>query len=185
MSSVTSRPGLPSEEGPARSRSRGVSARPESPTVEAVSDDEGTPAVTQGRTDRAIEERDVLVNALVLERAAADAVAAVAGAGIPCIVLKGPLQQRWLAPGGPARPSRDVDIIVPPQQHEAAGEALRTIGYEPKEAVPEEPGREHAFVWVAPRRVPVEVHFSLVGADRAKVWDVLSRESETVTVMGQ
>jgi putative nucleotidyltransferase-like protein len=127
--------------------------------------------------------RELLVNAMILERTSADVVGALVRAAIPSVLLKGPLQQRWLAPAGRPRRSGDVDVIVSPLMFDAAAGVLQSLGYALKEVAPEEPGREHAHVWVAPRRMPVELHFSLVGAPNA--WNVLQRECETVEVMGQ
>ena len=38
---------------------------------------------------------------------------------------------------------------------------------------------------MAARGVPVELHWSLVGADESSVWDVISRETETADLMGE
>ena len=53
-------------------------------------------------------------------------------------------------------------------------------GIRARRALPEESGREHSSFWVAHGRVPVELHWSLVGAEGEKVWGVFSNETETV-----
>ena len=130
--------------------------------------------------------RDYRVIALGLrvEKGSADVVGTLRQAAVRAILLKGPLQQAWLEPGGPGRASVDVDVLVSAEQLDAAAAALGTLGYERAVLLPDEPGREHARVWIAAGRVPVEVHWSLVGADESKVWEVLSRETETAVLLG-
>ena len=124
----------------------------------------------------------VAAASLVVERAAADAVVMLRGAGIRAILLKGPPQQEWLAAADPPRSSVDVDLFVDPAQAHAAGQALFDLGYR---AVPEvTPGvGHHAVVWTAPGHVPVEVHDRLWGT-RGDEWEVLNRETEKVMVAG-
>ena len=124
----------------------------------------------------------VAAASLVIERAAADAVVMLRGAGIRAILLKGPPQQEWLAAADPPRSSVDVDLFVDPAQAHAAGQALFDLGYR---AVPEvTPGvGHHAVVWTAPGHVPVEVHDRLWGT-RGDEWEVLNRETEKVMVAG-
>jgi hypothetical protein len=122
---------------------------------------------------------------LLVERTSADVVAALRTAEIPSILLKGPLQQRWLVAAGPPRASADVDVLVSRVRMSDAGAVLTALGYGPKESFPEEAGREHSEDWVASRRVPVELHFSLVGMDERRVWEVLAAETEPAELMGQ
>ena len=129
------------------------------------------------------EPRLVAAASLVIERASADAVVLLRDAGIRAILLKGPPQQEWLAAADPPRASVDVDLLVDPAQAAAAGEKLFDRGYR---VVPEvTPGvGQHAVVWKAPARVPVELHDRLWGT-AGNEWDVLTRETETVTVAGE
>ena len=71
-------------------------------------------------------------------------------------------------------------MLVARDRLDAAGTALQAIGYSREKALPEESGREHSSVWVARDRVPVELHWSLVGAEEDDVWGVFSNETETV-----
>ena len=66
---------------------------------------------------------------LVVEYASADAVATLRRAGIRSILLKGPLQQRWLADAGPPRVSIDVDLLVAAADFEAAESVIAANGY--------------------------------------------------------
>ena len=122
---------------------------------------------------------------LLVERESANAIKALKEADVPAILLKGPLQQRWLEPAGPPRASVDVDLLVLREQVEAAETALRAGGFSRAVALPDEAGGEHSTLWMAARRVPVELHWSLVGADASRVWPVLSRETEVVVLMGE
>jgi len=125
----------------------------------------------------------VTAASLVIERASADAVVLLRDAGIRAILLKGPPQQEWLAAAAPPRASVDVDLLVDPAQAEAAGQTLLDLGYS---VVPEvTPGvGHHAALWTAPGQVPVEVHERLWGT-AGDEWDVLSRETEAVTLAGE
>ena len=125
----------------------------------------------------------VVAQGLFLERASSDAIKALRQAGVRAILLKGPLQQWWLEAGGPPRASVDVDVLVSREQLDRAGAALGALGYSLAVTLPDEPGREHSTAWVAVDRVPVELHWSLVGVDENKVWDVLSSETETAVLM--
>ena len=117
---------------------------------------------------------------LVVERAAADAVATLRNAGIRTILLKGPPQQDWLAAAGASRASIDVDLLVDPTDGAAAGQAFSEVGYR---LVPQvTPGvGHHASVWSASGRVAVDVHDGLWGAE-GDTWGVLVRNTESVAL---
>jgi Uncharacterised nucleotidyltransferase len=127
----------------------------------------------------------VVAEALRVERASAEAIAALERVGVRSILLKGPLQQWWLEGGGQPRISIDVDLLVAREWVDDAEAALRSLGYSRAVILPDEPGREHASVWVAVGRLPVELHWSLVGADQRQVWRVISNETESAVVAGE
>ena len=104
--------------------------------------------------------------------------------GIRSILIKGPLQQQWLAVARVRRASVDVDLLVDPSDVEAAGKALAAAGYNREPEVT--PGVEHhAHLWTAGSRVPIEVHWNLWGTDPARVWRALAGETEPMDVLGQ
>ena len=146
---------------------------------------DGRPAPRQGRASSMSIDPRVAAVGLLVERESANAIKALKEADVPAILLKGPLQQRWLEPAGPPRASIDVDLLVLREQVEAAETALRARGFLRAVALPDEAGGEHSTLWMAARRVPVELHWSLVGADASRVWPVLSRETEVVVLMGE
>ena len=131
----------------------------------------------------AAEHLRVAAATLVVERAAADAVATLRNAGIRTILLKGPPQQDWLAAAGAPRASIDVDLLVDPADAAAAGQAFSEIGYR---LVPQvTPGvGHHASVWSATGRVSVDVHDGLWGAE-GDTWSVLVRNTESVALAGE
>lgn len=127
------------------------------------------------------DPRYVAAATLVVERATADAMAALVGAGIRSILIKGPPQQGWLAAAGVPRASVDVDLLVDPTDVAAAGIALSGLGYRREPEVT--PGVEHhAELWTAPGRVPVELHRTLWGTDPGCTWPVLAGQTENAQI---
>ena len=55
----------------------------------------------------------------------------------------------------------------------------------PRSTLPSDPGFDHARVWTAPDRVPIELHWTIVGADERLVWEVLADETETAQIAGE
>jgi hypothetical protein len=119
---------------------------------------------------------------LAVEYASADVVQTLRRAGIRSVLLKGPLQQRWLADAGPPRASIDIDLLVAAADLDTAGGVLAANGYSTAATLPSDPGFDHARVWTAPDRIPIELHWTIVGADEQRVWQVLAAETETVQV---
>jgi hypothetical protein len=64
-----------------------------------------------------------------LEQAAASAIEAASGKGIPILLLKGPALQRLVYPAGIARPMDDLDLLVAPADGPRFGDLLRRRGY--------------------------------------------------------
>jgi hypothetical protein len=113
-----------------------------------------------------------------------EAVRTLRQAGLRPILLKGPLQQAWLDPLGPQRLSSDIDILVPRDRLRDAEAALGAAGYSAAVGLVDI-GLDYHSVWATAGRPPVELHWSLVGADESKVWDVLSKQIESVAIMGE
>ena len=135
--------------------------------------------------ERPGESQRLRAHGLLLEKASLEAVKVLRGAGLRPILLKGPLQQWWLEPGGSPRPSIDVDLLVSRREFGPSEAALRSAGFERVVALPDDVGREHSSVWVGSGLFPVELHWSLVGVDANRIWDVVSREAEGVTLAGE
>jgi hypothetical protein len=64
-----------------------------------------------------------------LEQAAASAIEAASGEGIPILLLKGPALQRLVYPAGIVRPMDDLDLLVAPSDAPRFGDLLRRRGY--------------------------------------------------------
>ncbi len=132
---------------------------------------------------RTLDELVTAGELLVVERASADAAEALRVSSIRCILLKGPLQQDWLAAAGPRRPSIDVDLLVDPENAEAAGRVFERVGFRCEPEVT--PGvAHHADLWTAPGQIPIEVHRNLWGTDPLAIWTTLAAETETVGLYG-
>jgi hypothetical protein len=113
---------------------------------------------------------------LTIDGTAARVVDAFASAGVRSILLKG-ASLSDLYEG--ARHYSDVDLLVAPATLDAAEAALGRLGFELRHDDP------HSRVW---RRdvLDVDLHTTLVGAgvERARVWEVLSGQTETIAVGG-
>ena len=111
-------------------------------------------------------------------------------AGVNAIMLKGPSIARWLYTDGTERPYNDCDLLVAPEQFDAAGQTLRALGYEPlldRWGLPAW-WYGHAVAWTHPDgRVGVDLHRTLlgVGANPATVWRVLSADPDELVVAGR
>ena len=87
-------------------------------------------------------------------------------AGVHAIMLKGPSIARWLYTDGTERPYFDCDLLVAPVEFDAAGRALRSLGYEPMLDRWGLPAwwYGHAVPWTHPGgRVGVDLHRTLIG----------------------
>ena len=83
--------------------------------------------------------RDRVITAarnLMLAQAAEECLRAFAAAGVPVIVLKGIAYERSLYPNDGARPTADVDLLVPAEARRAAFAVLDRLGFEPRAAAP-------------------------------------------------
>ena len=117
--------------------------------------------------------RDRLVTAarnLLLEQVAAECLAAFAAAGVPTIVLKGLEYATRLYDGAAgARPTADVDLLVPGEKRRAAFGVLDRLGFEPRAAAPgfDEPDY-HEVAWTR-SGVEVDLHLALAPLVRCRI----------------
>lgn len=124
---------------------------------------------------------------LRIDYATAEVLKAFDAAAIPAILLKGPSIVRWLYDPGESRMYVDGDLLVPPGQYEAAGRVLGDLGFEPEldDAAMPEWWREHGVSWYrGSDRASIDLHRTLAGleAEPQRVWDTLSRGTETVQI---
>jgi O-antigen/teichoic acid export membrane protein len=109
-------------------------------------------------------------------------------AGIRSILLKGPSIARWLYSTKSARPYTDCDLLVSPENLSGAEEVLRSLGFKPYTKYSEWDRPQHALAWVpsGPRAI-VDLHQTVgeAAADPARVWEVLSGETEVMEINGE
>jgi len=132
-------------------------------------------------------ERAVVMRTLLLDAAAARAIALLEAHGVAAILLKGAVTASWLYKDD-VRHYRDVDILVDPAQRERAVEVLKTIGYKHWMAGADqvEYGPNEVDL-IGPNRTCIDLHHTLLGvaATPARCWEVLSKRTERMCVGGR
>jgi len=129
------------------------------------------------------------VSRLRLDAAAAEALQCFGRAGVRALLLKGAATTSWLYLGRESRPYVDCDLLVCPDDVEAAARALRSLHYSQtfdERAMPSW-WREHAGTWVRHGdQLTIDLHHTLpgVGVDAWAAWRTLSRDADTVPVAG-
>jgi hypothetical protein len=96
-----------------------------------------------------------------LHAALDQALSALAAAGVPCVVLKGPPLSERLYSDPTMRLSSDLDLLVSPDHLDEATEALETIGYRAETAPPDSYYRKHThhIFLFRPHSPVIELHF--------------------------
>jgi hypothetical protein len=122
---------------------------------------------------------------LSLDTALEELVEAFAAAGVQPLLLKGPAFARWLYDDPSERSYVDLDLLVPPEQHQRARQTLTGRRYEQiaQRAHPHQ--REHHETWVrlSPPAV-IELHHTvfLLEAPPSRVWQRFAEHADTVVV---
>lgn len=128
-----------------------------------------------------------------LDAAAAEALDAFEAAGVASLLLKGAALSRFLY-AAEERGYSDVDLLVPPDQLAAAGQALTALGYTNTTAargVEDIAGAVHADTWVRRNEeigpLMIDLHARLPGANAspALVWDVLAARQVAIEMGGR
>lgn len=115
--------------------------------------------------------RDHVANALLAARRAqvlAEAIAALAAAGIPAALLKGASYAATLYADPADRPMHDVDVLVPGARHDAARAALGALGYRDRGRPAERSRLAHA-VGLQRGRDVIDLHRSIAQPVRARI----------------
>lgn len=136
-------------------------------------------------SDRADRLRQIAFAAFI-DHGTAEVVEALAGAGVPSVVLRGPAIATWLYDHPTERPYGDVDLLVPPDGLEAAGAVLEGLGFS-HEMIRATP-HDHTFhdeAWMR-EALLVDLHRTLsgAGAPPTAVWEALTREVSQVAAGG-
>jgi hypothetical protein len=126
---------------------------------------------------------------LRIDYAAAEVLRAFEAAGIESVVLKGAPLVRWLYEPGEGRSYADCDLLVPPDQFDAASRVLAELAFEAELDEEEMPDwwREHGVEWRrVSDRTAVDLHRTLAGAraDPEHVWHVLSQRTQPTELAG-
>jgi hypothetical protein len=89
------------------------------------------------------------------------ALSALEAAGVPCVVLKGPLLSERLYSDASMRLSSDLDLLVSPESLDEAAAALETIGYQAETGLPAHYYRKHThhIFLHRPHSPIIELHF--------------------------
>jgi hypothetical protein len=128
------------------------------------------------------------VKSLIVDQAAGQVINALRQRQLRPILLKGASFAHWLYDDGGARPYSDVDVLVAPDQLDAAGEALVGLGYVLRWAGTA-PGEQadHATNWDRPGSPTVDLHNTMsprLGASPWRCWEVVSAHARPATVGG-
>jgi hypothetical protein len=128
---------------------------------------------------------------LALDLATGEVVRALNAAGVANMLLKGPTMADRLygdAPG--TRNYGDIDLLVKPEDFEAAGQVLAGLGFQDRRAgirrreaarLQERPWHRDGLAYIA-----VDLHRGFHNVtDWDRWWDVLSQHSDMLTVEGQ
>jgi hypothetical protein len=106
---------------------------------------------------------------MVLAQAAEECIRAFDAAGIPTIVLKGLDYETRLYHNPAARPTADVDLLVPGEHRRSAFGVLDRLGFEPRAAAPgfDDPDY-HEVAWTR-GGVEVDLHLALAPLARCRI----------------
>ena len=138
---------------------------------------------------------------LAIDRAAAEVISSLRGAGIRCILLKGASFDDWLYERGEPRSYGDIDLLVSRGDVQRAGGILAALGYRRRMAT----GRDfdglfeddrsesllgapthadHARVWIRPEDdMNVDLHRTLIGVEGdVDPWDELAAQTDSMTI---
>ncbi len=131
--------------------------------------------------------REAALGALRQDMVTTEVVAALARAGAPPVLLKGPTIAFWLYRDGEVRSYCDTDLLVDPTHWDLSARVLMSLGFS-LISEPDPPGRlPHGLMFHRERdEGTVDLHRTLygLGASPAEQWRVLSASSVAVTVAG-
>ena len=126
----------------------------------------------------------------LVDRATAEAVRALAAAGVRSVLLKGPSLTAWLYGDGMPRPYGDSDLLVAPDDRPRAEDVLRALGYVlvlGDGDIPLPGGQPHADTWWREAtRSSVDLHrtLGLARAPAEAAWPLLAAGTDRLVVEG-
>jgi hypothetical protein len=118
---------------------------------------------------------------LAVDAWTAEIVTALRRERVRCPLLKGPAVARWLYGPAEVRRYEDVDLLVQQDAVSAAERVLAGLGLQLHGI-----NAEHAHSWVSRRHPTVDLHWTLpvTEAGPARVWEIVSRDTELIDVGG-
>lgn len=144
--------------------------------------------MTQRQARAWTPERHAVALNLTVDALTGKVVTALRDAGVPSLLLKGPVIARRLFQRGEIRPYADCDLLVRAGDLEVAEAAVARLGMvrEPTHArLPE--WERHASTWLLPaRKFELDLHWTLVhaGAEPDAVWEVCTRDATAMLIGG-
>lgn len=145
--------------------------------------------MTESESARARQESLVATaRALSVDAMTGEVAAALKGACVRVLLLKGPALASWLYNDRAFRSYVDCDLLVPPEDYSTAGEVLSSLGFERSleaDHLELRFGPLHADTWGrASDRAWVDLHRALPGMRMggADVWGALAEGAETLKV---
>jgi hypothetical protein len=144
----------------------------------------------QARPSRTAVSRAVVGTArsLRLDGVAGELFTTLDKAGIDAMLLKGAAHARWLYEDGTPRPYCDIDVLVRPDQHDAAAAVLRNLGFlDVERGFRRQERCSHAAPYVRPPGIDrVDLHRCIPGVtvDADRSWSVLRTSATTAMVGG-
>jgi hypothetical protein len=126
--------------------------------------------------------RDRIVTAarnMILGQAAEECIRALSAAGVPAIVLKGLDYETRLYKTPGARPTADVDLLVPDEKRRDAFAVLDRLGFGPRAAAPGfDEADYHEVAWTR-AGVEIDLHMALAPLVRCRIdYRAVWREAE-------
>jgi Uncharacterised nucleotidyltransferase len=132
--------------------------------------------------------RELALGHLAVQAETIRAVSAIRDARIAYLLLKGIGLDLWLYPDAARPVSRDIDVLIAPEQFELACETVRALGtiVDGHQRGLRKPVPEVRFVPDARGGVPIELHrsFHFVHAPVTRCWTLLTADKEQIEVAG-
>jgi hypothetical protein len=123
------------------------------------------PLVETFRRDRLI----TTARNLLLGQVAEDCAAALTAGGTPVVLLKGLAYNATIYPMAGARPTSDVDLLVPGRARRQAFAVLDRLGFEPRAAAPGfDDADYHEVAWTR-KGIEVDLHLALAPLARCQI----------------
>jgi hypothetical protein len=133
--------------------------------------------------------RSAVLRVLWIDRITAEVEAAFGEAGIPSILLKGPVLESWTRPEARPRTYIDSDVLVPPDALARAQQVLTELGF--AQAFRDEegmPGDVTSTAWIREEdgaNLDLHVHLRGVGASPKRLWHELEGRTEPIVIGGR